>query len=348
MTALAQTPGISHETLERIAAGAAALDASPAFPHDAFAALAAEGALGMTVREQVPRATEWAAVRAVAKADGSVGRLFEGHLNAVERIAVAAPEPLRSEELEAIAAGELKLGVWGADPGPGEGEPARLHDGGATISGTKTFCSGAGGLDRALVLAKHDAPGPPALAYVDLSTGVTVDKGWYRAGGMRASESHRVHFEQAPVLAVLGEPGELSKEPWFSRDAIRTAAAWAGMLDAAAEAALEDLGQRPEIDDLRALAAGRIATARATVDRWFEHAAAAGPDDDMRTTSVQLREAVSTAGRTILDEAARACGSRPFATGTAMDRARRDFELFVLQHRLDPMVARLGRAALQG
>ena len=49
---------------------------------------------------------------------------------------------------------------------------------------------------------------------------------------------------------------------------------------------------------------------------------------------------------TILDEAASATGSRPFATGTALDRARRDFELFVLQHRLDPLVARLGRRAV--
>jgi alkylation response protein AidB-like acyl-CoA dehydrogenase len=351
MTALAPTLGISAATLTAIAENAAALDAAPAFPHEAFEALAADGALGMTVRERTSRAREWAAVRAVAAADGSVGRLFEGHLNAAERIAVAAPEPLRSTELDAIREDRLKLGVWGADPTPAEGEPARLHgagDGnGLALTGTKVFCSGAGGLDRALVLARGDQPGPPALAYVDLSRGTTVDRDWYRAGGMRASESHRVHFEAAPVLAILGEPGELSREPWFSRDAIRTAAAWAGMLDAAADAALADLGVREEIDDLRALGAGRIAAARATIDRWFEHAAAAGPDDDLRRTSVELREAVSNAGRTILDEAARACGSRPFATGTALDRARRDFELFVLQHRLDPMVARLGREAVR-
>jgi hypothetical protein len=156
-------------------------------------------------------------------------------------------------------------------------------------------------------------------------------------------------FDGAPVLAVLGGPGELSREPWFSRDAIRTAAAWAGMLDTAADAALADLGARGEPDDLRALGAGRIVTARATVDRWLEHAAAradAEPEAGLRSLSVQLREAIAVAGRAILDEAARACGSRPFATGTALDRARRDFELFVLQHRLDPMVARLGREAL--
>ena len=352
MSALAGHTGVSAETLEAIARGAASLDADPAFPADAFAALAADGALALTAHDEHPgRAREWAAVRAVARADGSVGRIFEGHLNGVERIAVAAPEPLRSAELAAVREGRLLLGVWGADPAPAEGEPARLVEtqDGLALTGGKVFCSGAGGLQRALVLARSDQTGPPSLVYADLSTGTEIDRSWYRAGGMRASESHRVRFRSAPVLAVLGEPGELGREPWFSRDAIRTAAAWAGMADAAADAALHDLGARGEPDDLRALGAGRIVAARATIDRWLEHAAAtadAEPEADLRALSVQLREAIATAGRTILDEAARACGSRPFATGTALDRARRDFELFVLQHRLDPMVARLGREAL--
>ncbi len=132
----------------------------------------------------------------------------------------------------------------------------------------------------------------------------------------------------------------LTREPWFSGDAIRTAAAWAGIADAAAEAALQDLAAKPETDDLRALAAGHIVTAQATIDRWFEYAATAR---ELQPTAIALRHAVAEAGATILAEAARAVGSRPFATGTALDRARRDFELFVLQHRLDPAVARLGR-----
>jgi len=353
MTALARSRDVSEATLAAIAQAAPALDASPTFPEAAFQALAADGALALTAGEPHPgRAREWAAVRAVAAADGSVGRIFEGHLNGVERIAVAAPEPLRSAELAAVREGRLRLGVWGADPTPEEGEPARLAQtsDGLVLEGDKVFCSGAGGIDRALVLARTGEPTPPALVYVDLSAGTEIDRSWYRAGGMRASESHRVRFRGAPVLAVLGAPGELGREPWFSRDAIRTAAAWAGMADAAAEAALADLAARGEPDDLRALGAGRIVAARATIDRWLEHAAAradAEPEADLRSLSVQLREAISGAGRTILDEAARACGSRPFATGTRLDRARRDFELFVLQHRLDPMVARLGREALQ-
>ena len=78
-----------RDVLEEIAANAAALDADPAFPRAAFVALQQAGAL-------VPppaRGQEWDLVRAVSKADGSVGRIFEGHLNAVERLALDGHRP---------------------------------------------------------------------------------------------------------------------------------------------------------------------------------------------------------------------------------------------------------------
>jgi hypothetical protein len=57
--------------------------------------------------------------------------------------------------------------------------------------------------------------------------------------------------------------------------------------------------------------------------------------------------AIADACRLLLDEAARACGSRPFARAEALDRARRDLELFLLQHRLEPMLARYGETAIR-
>jgi hypothetical protein len=297
---------------DEIAANAAHLDANPAFPTEAMRALT-------PLEVPATKGAEWALVRRVAKADGSVGRIFEGHLNAQERL-----------RLDGIDPEDHWLGVWGADPTPQEGTPAQIH--GDRLEGTKVFCSGAGGLTRALVIAQG------TLVYVDLSSNVEVDKGWYRAGGMRASESHRVHFHGAPILATLTP---LVTEPYLSGDAIRTAAAWAGMVDTGVESALAQLKD----DDLRAHAAGRMLVAQQTIDRWFEHAERA---EDLTTVSIPLRQAVADAGATVFSEAARAVGSRPFATGTDLDRARRDFELFVLQHRLDPFVTRLGRARISG
>lgn len=350
MTAVpAQVAGPAlDEVLADIAAGAAERDRVPAFPTEAFRALESAGILRLTVAgPPLAPAVEWSTVRRVSAADASVGRVLDGHFNAVERLALLLEEPLRSEEMRAVEAGHRRLGVWGADPAPAEGEPARLTPAG-TVEGVKVFCSGAGGLDRALVLLRSGEPGPPLLAYVDLTEHVQVDLSWYRGAGMRASESHRVVFSGARVLAVLGEPGELGREPWFGRDAIRTAATWAGAADSALEAMVEAAKARAD-EDLVALAVGRALSARGTIDAWFDRAAAIAGDDPglpLAELSVALRQAVAQACRAILAEAEGALGSRPFAEGGALDRARRDLGIFLLQHRLDPLVTRMGRAAL--
>ena len=109
----------SGGTLAGIAAGAAGLDRDPAFPAEAFESLEAAGALRATVnavRNEDPVADTWTLVRAVAAADASVGRIFDGHLNAVERLEVSAEPAVRDRELARVAGEGLILGVWGADP----------------------------------------------------------------------------------------------------------------------------------------------------------------------------------------------------------------------------------------
>ncbi|CAN5896053.1 hypothetical protein BH23ACT11_BH23ACT11_01760 [soil metagenome] len=362
---LAESVSVSRLDLEavvrRIAQGAEQRDSSPAFPHQPFRDLAAAGALGLPVPAPIQGVgrrrsftDEWTILRAVSKADGSIGRILDGHFNGVERLSTLAPEPLRSSELEAVVAGELLLGVWGAGPIPGEGTPAQLveSNNGPVIKGVKTFCSGCTGLDRALVLVRGPQDGPPLLVYVGLSEGVELDHDWYRGAGMRSSESHRVTFHDTPVMAVLGEPGELIREPYFSRDAIRTAVCWAGIADLAVEATLETLaaksGER-EPDDIVSLAAGKMLAAQQSMDRWIQHAADradSDPESSLADISIHLRESIASACRQILDEAARACGSHPFSTAGPLDRTRRDLELFLLQHRLEPALARAGRQAI--
>jgi hypothetical protein len=358
--------------LAAVAAGAAELDRAPCFPREAFFRLADAGALTATIgaaRAGASVGPEWDLVRRVAAADASVGRILDGHLNAVERLEVAADPELRDRELAAVEAGQRLLGVWGADPGPGEGDPARLHQSGAgqVLRGAKTFCSGAGGVDAALIMVGSDA-GAPSLVLVECGAAaagaaVEIDRSWYRAAGLRASESHRVVFHDAPVIAVLGEPGELAREPWFARDAMRTAASWAGMVDAAVAAALDELAGRRADEPLAQLAAGQIEAARGTVDAWLDRAAAvadasiADPPTlvadrgtsvgaEPRATGIAMRAEIDRAAKAILASAAAACGSHPFVTAGPLDRARRDLETFLLQHRLDPLLTRLGAARL--
>lgn len=366
--------------LAQIAQGAGELDAHPCFPEQGFALLKAAGVPQLAAdRTRCELAGEAALIRALAGADASTARILDGHFNGVERLSLLAAQPLRGEELARIGAGELLLGVWGADPARGEGPPARVIEGsggGLALTGVKTFCSGAGGVQRALVVARdeHDAK---RIAYVDATRGLTLDRDWYRASGLRASESHRVEFDQAPVLALLGGPDEIVREPWFSRDAVRTAATWAGIADSILSATLELIGTRVAADDLRLHAIGRMRVAQSSIDRWLDYAleelgrtapASVGHERDgvpvdgvamngagvqsetpnrlqgagARALAAECRLALSDAARLIAAEAARVCGSRALIGGSTLDRARRDLDLFLLQHRLDPKLVELG------
>jgi hypothetical protein len=349
-----------EEALARISSRAHGLDAAPRLPRENLDDLRAAGMLQLTADRAGAGARlreEIALVRTVARADASTARIFDGHLNGVERLALGAPAGLREAELARIAAGKLLLGVWGADPALGEGEPARVVSGKSgllVLRGVKTFCSGAGGVQRALVVvwegegSDSSAPRARRLAYVDTSEGVEIDRDWYRASGLRSSESHRVEFVDTPVLALLGGANELARQPFFARDGVRTAATWAGIADGIFAAAARALGER-EPDEHQLSALGRMRVARGTIDRWLEHAGIVLEDEEVADPAglaTACRAAIIEASRTIAEEAAQACGSRSLIAGGELDRGRRDLDLFVLQHRLEPQLAKLGRSTL--
>jgi alkylation response protein AidB-like acyl-CoA dehydrogenase len=334
--------------LKRVAASAGEHDREPRFPTENLADLAAVGAL---ITPPDGLAGEVRLVRAVAAADASTARILDGHLNGLERLKLAAPERFR--ELAEIGEGKLVLGVWGADPAAGEGPPARLEqdEGQLVLRGVKTFCSGAGGVQRALVVAA-DQDGSRRLVYLDTTSRVSVDRGWYRASGLRSSESHRVEFHDTPVLALLGGPGELSREPYFSRDAIRTSATWAGLADCIIGEALAALDP-VRLDPAQAHSLGRMRVAQGTIDRWLQHTTTElgqledpRPGVDPAALAVECRVALYECALLISEQAARACGSRALIGGSTLDRARRDLDLFLLQHRLDPKITKLGAEML--
>ncbi|MGI8632507.1 MAG: hypothetical protein ACR2NA_08180 [Solirubrobacterales bacterium] len=345
------------DVVAQIADQADDLDARPRFPAAAFTDLIDSGAttFGLDPGEPVGPTgfrAQCALVREVSAADSSVGRILDGHLNAVERILLHADPATAATWWERAGGGAL-LGLWGADPVDGEGPAARLFGRGEelTLDGVKVFCSGAGGLDAALVLCRRDGEqGPPRLVLVGARDDVRVDPAWFKGSGMRASESHRVTFVHAPVLAELGGPGVLGEAPWLHRDAIRTAHTWAGSLDALAAAALASLAQRPP-DPRADLAAGAIGAACDTADLWLAQALRAVDDHDpaaIARASIHGRWTIAAAARTVIAETEAAAGSRPFATTRALDRPRRDLQLFLSQHRLEPLLSRAGAVELAG
>ena len=188
-------------------------------------------------------------MRRVAAADGSVGRIFDGHLNGVERLAVQGTAPLRDAELAAVAAGELLVGVWGGDPVARRGTARRA----APRSANAKSCAASRRSARVPVAwTAHSCSLAPATvarrsrsgSTSPIAAGCEIDESWYRSHGLVASVSHRVVFHDAPVLARLGEPGAIAAQPWFGRDALRTSASWAGMADTAVRGRAGLAGER--------------------------------------------------------------------------------------------------------
>ncbi len=303
------------------------------------------------------RAEELAAVRAVAGTSLALGRVFDGHRNAVERLLRHRPQDVGSDERAAIAAARLALGVWGADPAPGDGAPAVLGHGpgGPVITGAKAFCSGAGLLDQAIVLVRRTPDGPPILpVLVDLRAigTVEIDREWFVGSALRESRSDLVTFTGAPVLAVLGEEGSLSEDPWISGDALRSSAVWAGGVDTIVRRVVAHVAARDPGDaDLERL--GRIDAARATVDTWLaaaltavERAHDGGPTPASAVAAMRLE--LTARIRAVIADAAELTGSRGLVADAELAAAREGLDVLLLQHRLGPVAQRRGRALVTG
>jgi alkylation response protein AidB-like acyl-CoA dehydrogenase len=346
-----RSAGGFETALARIAERACELDRAPRFPAENLGDLLRSGALRHEEPGEGRLADHIALVRAVAAADASTARILDGHLNGVERLVATATDAIAADELEEARRGHHLIGVWGSDPTRSEGLAAwiaRTRDGGSVLRGTKVFCSGAGGVQRALVVAV-DADGKRRLAYIDATDRLEIDRGWYRAPGLRASESHRVSFDDVPVIALIGGPDELTRQPFFARDGVRTSATWAGLCDAIAATAAATLAALPEADAHQKAALGALDVHLHTIDLWLEHAGSRLDRLDLGAAraaelAARTRVALATASSGVLASSVQACGSRTLATDPEFALKRRDLDLFLLQHRLAPQLEALGRA----
>ena len=240
-------------------------------------------------------------------------------------------DPLRERELAAVADGPAPPRRLGRRPAARRGRAARASATAAAARGQDVL------LRRRRRAARDRARrGETRLAATSTSSTAASASGRPRPGSRargcappRATAWSSTARRCSPCSA---RPGEIAREPWFARDAVRTAASWAGVADAAADEALAPApAARTEPTTLERLAAGRI-RGRAAHDRRCGSPSGGAPRPTpapcSRESVAYLRHEIADAARALLDEAARACGSRPFATGGGLDRARRDLELF--------------------
>ncbi|MEH3105129.1 MAG: acyl-CoA dehydrogenase [Sphingomonas phyllosphaerae] len=283
---------------------------------------------------------------AVGREDLPLGRLFEGHVDAVQ-IVTRYGTPAQHRALAVAIDAGATLGVWNADL---RGEPLRLDD--DRLSGGKSFASGAGILTHALVTV--EVADARQLVLLDLRAATpAIDHGIWRVAGMQRSESHVVRWHDVPVPADarIGAPGDYVREPWFSGGALRFAAVQAGgiarLVDAVRDhlVALDraaDPHQAGRLARLFGLAESAAAGVRRAAETWFI-------DDAARLPHVAAaRAAVYAAGGEALGLAQEAVGVSSLFLDHPLAATITDLAMYLRQPGPDAQRMQVGAAVASG
>ncbi len=283
---------------------------------------------------------------AVGRRDLPLGRLFEGHVDALQ-IVTRLGTPAMAERVIALAERGAALGVWNADLA---GEPLGLAAG--QLTGGKSFASGAGLLSHALVSA--DADGGRQLLLLDLdATPPAIDRGWWKVIGMARSETHVVRWTDAAVgpEALVGVPGDYVREPWFSGGALRFVAVQAGGVAAlfdhvrdhlVAAGRTEDPHQQARLAALFGLAELAAGAVRGAAAHAFD-----GGEAPLARVAAARMQVADLAERAIA-LAQTAVGLQGLFVAHPLAAAVTDLMVYLRQPAPDAQAARAGRAAAGG
>lgn len=288
-------------------------------------------------------------LHAVGRRDLPMGRLFEGHVDALQIVARNAG----AARAAALVAERAALGVWNADL---PGEALRLSGGGPAdgrLSGAKSFASGAGVLTHALVTA--DVAGGRQLVLIDLArTPPAIDRGWWNTIGMRRSETHLVRWHEAAIAPdqLVGPPDGYAREPWFSGGALRFVAVQAGGVAAlfdhvrdhlVATERARDPHQAVRLAALFAHAETAAGAVRAAATAWF------AADDPVRLARVAAaRIQVADAAEQALAAAQQAVGLQGLFAAHPLAAAVTDLMVYLRQPAPDAQRMRVGAAIADG
>ncbi len=328
------------DLVERLATLGARYDAAPLFPfeslrllaragyHRRFAPIGAGGEAFTDARARHAAIRD--ALRIVGRSDLSIGRLYEGHVNALLLFDwYATPE--QTAWLSRALDRDAWFGVWASEPPPG----VRLSSGDiAVLDGTKHFASGAGGLDHALVtVAVTDDE--RRLAIVPANIASRTDASGWRVRGMRASVSGRYDLSGLAVepSMLLGAPGDYDRDPRFTAGAWRFCAVQLGGIEALLAEVRRAMGEAARADPVQRARFGDALVATRTAGFWVAEAALRFADEHPDAVAVaQLaRGVVERAGLDVMEAAARLLGTRSAFDGERADKIIRDLSLYLRQ-----------------
>ncbi len=297
---------------------------------------------------------------AIGGADLALGRLFEGHVNALTLIANFGTGEQRRKAATDARAG-LLFGVWNT----GDGAP--MHIGGDTrdefrLHGCKGFATGAAFVQRPVVTAEREGwqMTLPRMEAPGVSTATRIDRISWRPLGMERSESYTIDFGGSPIHAgdLLGAPGDFYRDPLFRGGAIRFAAVQAGALLRLSTLFSDWLhAQRRTEAPYQVARMGEIALAAQEAVLWVERAAAVAEDclwanadetaaQRMVDCANRTRVAIERLATATMPRIIEGVGAHGLLRPARFERILRDLTMYLRQPNPDGALADIGRHAL--
>ena len=292
----------------------------------------------------------------------AVGRLFEGHVNALLLIQRFG-KPAQVARYAADARAGHLFGVWNTE-NPAHGVQLEfLADGRYRLHGAKTFASGAGHITRPLLTGA--LPGKYGWQMLVLPADEQppkLDRSFWRPLGMRATASFLADFERLTIesTSLLGQPNDYYQQPWFGGGAVRFAAVQLGGAAAVLDETRRFLRQSGRTDDpYQRQRLGEMLTLHESGQLWLQGAATHA------TLPVQVGQPIAAAQngmtlayanlmRTATEEiclrtlqlSERSVGARGLLQPEPFERLHRDLTHYLRQPAPDAILADAGRFAL--
>lgn len=207
------------------------------------------------------------------RVDLPLGRLLEGHVDAVQIVQRYGSAKQIGRLRDHVLDGKT-FGVWNAALPQ---NALRLE--GDQLVGGKSFASGAGVIDFALVTADTPSGAQLLLLHLELYD-LEINRTWWRTTGMQRSETHQVRWHECrpEPETFIGKPGDYAREPWFSGGVLRYVAVHAGGIASIFDLTrdhlrttgrLADPFQTIRLGELFAVSDAAAALVERTAQRWF-------------------------------------------------------------------------------
>ncbi|MDO6587662.1 acyl-CoA dehydrogenase [Salipiger sp. 1_MG-2023] len=283
-------------------------------------------------------------LRDAAAIDLSLGRLLEGHANALRLVMTYGDDADRAALRSDLKAGNI-FGVWGADATPPVGTD------GERLSGAKRFASGLGIVDQAIVTTGSGAE--QQLYLVDATDPERHDPGCWDMSGMQASRSGR--FDCSDLAArPIGPPGCYTTEPHFVGGTWRIAAVAVGGITGLLDRAATQLRARNHLQaDAHLLRLSPIAlrvtaawAATLRAGRYAQGASGAAAPEKAAVLSVSTRLLTEELGQDCIAAVERSVGLSMFASDDDTGRHARDLACYLRQAARDAFLMQVGRVML--